>query len=303
MEERVQAGLANFIEVGEALATIRDERLYRATHATFEDYCQTRWGMKRAHANRLITASTVLAPMGSKAGETVTNERQARELSKVEPAKRQDVITRARQLTGGKVTAAAIQTAAKPILAPAPECFIFGNLPALDSSSTRLVATPPPSSPAPTPEAPPAPAEPPPPWSLPAWGDKLRAYIARLVEEAPAASRAEAKWLGRQIAADLFAESPSDPKPEPWGDRKVIPPLPEWVTAYSASIGYPMDGQMWCDQYQTKGWAVGKVKMKDWQSACRNWKTNGWGMGTITLAKVVKKGGSGVDYSKDPFSM
>lgn len=65
------------------------------------------------------------------------------------------------------------------------------------------------------------------------------------------------------------------------GDRKVIPPKPEWVTAYSATIGYPLHGQMWCDSYQSKGWTVGKQKMRDWQAAVRNWKTNDWASPTM----------------------
>ena len=58
--------------------------------------------------------------------------------------------------------------------------------------------------------------------------------------------------------------------------RRIIPPTPEQVTVYSAEIGYPMDGQAWCDSYAQKGWMVGKNKMRDWQSAVRNWKTNKW---------------------------
>jgi DNA N-6-adenine-methyltransferase (Dam) len=67
-------------EVGAALAEIRDERLYRETHATFEDYCRERWQMSKTHANRKIQAAAVmraLAPIGV----TPTNEAQARELA------------------------------------------------------------------------------------------------------------------------------------------------------------------------------------------------------------------------------
>lgn len=60
---------------------------------------------------------------------------------------------------------------------------------------------------------------------------------------------------------------------------KNIPPSPAEVEAYSASIGYPMNGQAWCDSYAQKGWLVGKAKMKDWKAAVRNWKVNGWRCG------------------------
>ncbi len=57
------------------------------------------------------------------------------------------------------------------------------------------------------------------------------------------------------------------------------PPLPDEVTAYSAEIGYPLDGEGWCDSYAQKGWMVGRVPMKDWKSAVRNWKRNRWTIG------------------------
>ncbi|WP_282206835.1 hypothetical protein [Kitasatospora fiedleri] len=63
---------------GKALQIIRDGRLYRATHDTFEKYLEARWGMKRANANKLIKAwpvaqavfenkSNALAHAGAKA--------------------------------------------------------------------------------------------------------------------------------------------------------------------------------------------------------------------------------------------
>ena len=57
------------------------------------------------------------------------------------------------------------------------------------------------------------------------------------------------------------------------GKRRVIPPRPEWVSAYSASIGYRLDVLTFLDFYESKGWLVGKAKMKDWQAAVRTWRT------------------------------
>lgn len=81
--------------------------------------------------------------------------------------------------------------------------------------------------------------------------------------------------------------------PGPFGVKTTIPPLPEWVTAYSVSIGYPLNGPAWCDSYEQKAWKVGKSRMKNWQAAVRNWKTNGWGDGGIALA------GAGTSKAKD----
>jgi hypothetical protein len=66
-EAVIKTGLNTFTEVGNALAEIRDSRLYREQFDTFEAYCRDRWGMERAHAYRLVDAAKVvnlLSPIG-----------------------------------------------------------------------------------------------------------------------------------------------------------------------------------------------------------------------------------------------
>jgi hypothetical protein len=74
----IERGRQTFIEVGNALAAIRDGRLYQATHRSFEAYCRERWGMSRTHADRQIAAArrAELAPIGARP----ENEYQARRL-------------------------------------------------------------------------------------------------------------------------------------------------------------------------------------------------------------------------------
>ena len=99
----------SFESAGVALARIRDGRLYRKTHSTFEDYCAERWGWQRAHAYRLIEFAEIkMSPIGDK----IANEAQARELAKVEPERRVEVLEVA-ATNGG--TAKAIREAAKTI--------------------------------------------------------------------------------------------------------------------------------------------------------------------------------------------
>lgn len=69
--------------------------------------------MSPRHANRLIDSGKVVSEMGPM-GPKITTERQARELSKVEPERRQEVVERASEATGGKLTAKAITDAARP---------------------------------------------------------------------------------------------------------------------------------------------------------------------------------------------
>jgi hypothetical protein len=40
--------------LGDRLSQIREKKLYRATHTTFQDYCVARWDYSKSHANRLI---------------------------------------------------------------------------------------------------------------------------------------------------------------------------------------------------------------------------------------------------------
>ncbi len=49
-----------FYEAGRALRELRDRRLYRSTHPTFEGYCRDRFGFERRHPYQLIDAASVV---------------------------------------------------------------------------------------------------------------------------------------------------------------------------------------------------------------------------------------------------
>jgi hypothetical protein len=110
-EQRIHEGLGRFRDVGLALASIRDNRLYRATDATFEIYCRERWHWSRQRAHQMIECAEVAASLPGDCQPLVDNERQARELAKVEPEKRAEVLAKAAQ--AGPVTAKAIKQAAQ----------------------------------------------------------------------------------------------------------------------------------------------------------------------------------------------
>jgi hypothetical protein len=102
-----------FWAAGKALQVVRDARLYRDTHATFEDYLQQRWDMSRAQAYRLIEAWPLaerLSPIGDK-----INESQVRELLPLASRHGQDAaVTVYRTIAeagGGQVTAALLHGA------------------------------------------------------------------------------------------------------------------------------------------------------------------------------------------------
>ncbi|GAA6617570.1 hypothetical protein [Scytonema sp. NUACC26] len=49
----------SFYEAGKALMELRDKRLYRNTHKTFEEYCRDRFGHSRQKSNYLIAAADI----------------------------------------------------------------------------------------------------------------------------------------------------------------------------------------------------------------------------------------------------
>ncbi len=87
LEKTIARGKKTFVEVGLALAEIRDLRLYRREYSGFEEYCRKKWGWTKQHAYRLIEAAPV-----AKSNLQVTSLNQARELAKVEPGQRAAVV-------------------------------------------------------------------------------------------------------------------------------------------------------------------------------------------------------------------
>ncbi|MHC4618934.1 MAG: hypothetical protein ACYTEQ_14415 [Planctomycetota bacterium] len=56
------------------------------------------------------------------------------------------------------------------------------------------------------------------------------------------------------------------------GSKSFEKPTAAAVKEYAASIGYELDGDEFCDFYESKGWVVGKSPMKSWQACVRTWK-------------------------------
>ena len=79
-----------FYEVDNALLEIRDKRLYRAMHKTFEEYCRERWGMSRRNANYLISSTEVIGNLGTMGPNLPTSERVVRPLTSLPPEKQRE---------------------------------------------------------------------------------------------------------------------------------------------------------------------------------------------------------------------
>ena len=61
-------------------------------------------------------------------------------------------------------------------------------------------------------------------------------------------------------------------KPKPKA-KQFKAPTPLEVDGYMVERGIndPNEAQSFCDFYESKGWVVGKAKMKCWKAATRNW--------------------------------
>lgn len=112
-EQIIDRGLKTFVEVGNALAGIRESRLYRTDHATFEAYCRERWGFNDRRASQLISAAALVSTIVETGLPAPANEVQARELAKVPEPQRADVWRATVERTDGKPTAAAVAETAR----------------------------------------------------------------------------------------------------------------------------------------------------------------------------------------------
>ncbi|GAB2560995.1 hypothetical protein [Nocardia heshunensis] len=83
-ESSIDALRVAFWTAGRALQIVRDARLYRADHATFDEYVEKRWDMQRSYAHKLIRAWPLAARLHPVAPSL--NEGQIRELLPVAAA-------------------------------------------------------------------------------------------------------------------------------------------------------------------------------------------------------------------------
>jgi len=125
-EAVIARGVETFVEVGNALAAIRDQRLYRTKHESFESYCRDRWEIGRSQAYRLIDAAAVVSNVSPIGDIVPSNEAQTRPLASLPPEQQREAWKEAVEtMPGGKPTAAHVQQVVearkpKPAAPPPP---------------------------------------------------------------------------------------------------------------------------------------------------------------------------------------
>lgn len=109
-----------FKQAGEALLVIRDKRLYREHHATFEEYCRERWDMSKTQANRLIAAAQTVTALEKESPETssVTSrftEGSVRPLTTLKPETQKKVVAKLMETQPKEITAKLVTDTARAI--------------------------------------------------------------------------------------------------------------------------------------------------------------------------------------------
>lgn len=93
LETTIETGLETcertFFEIGVALTEIRDGRLYKATHSSFDAYCLARWGFTKSYAETLIRAAVIVKQLSREtSGPLPANASQVRALATLLPSNR-----------------------------------------------------------------------------------------------------------------------------------------------------------------------------------------------------------------------
>lgn len=120
-EQTIDEGLTTFLAVGSALIEIRQHKLYRASHRTFEGYCRARFQLKRQRAYELMGAADVVNNLSeiSDKNETIAlpeRESHASALAQLPAEKRRQVwkqITEEAEQTQQPITATRIKAVVK----------------------------------------------------------------------------------------------------------------------------------------------------------------------------------------------
>lgn len=79
-ERRISVGLTTWLDVCDALQTMRDNRLWRGEFASFDAYCQARLGYGRGRADQFIAAGEMVEALNH-TNVVIPNEAVAREIA------------------------------------------------------------------------------------------------------------------------------------------------------------------------------------------------------------------------------
>jgi len=139
LEAVIEGGLKSFVEVGLALKEIKENKLYRQLgYQNFEQYCLTRWKIRRNYANKKIAASNVVSNLEEGLKGTIvpkflpTAETQIRAISGYESQLQCTIWEKAVEKMGGVPTARVVKETAKEVMKQTEQ------IPDLDPSLSQI---------------------------------------------------------------------------------------------------------------------------------------------------------------------
>jgi hypothetical protein len=106
------------------------------------------------------------------------------------------------------------------------------------------------------------------------WSEPLNRMISVSEDDILAEADRIRQWRrGLTVVEPAKDTSPVvKPTKESASHKRFTPPTADEVAVYSEQISAGVDGQQFVDFYESKGWMIGKNKMKDWKAAVRTWK-------------------------------
>lgn len=111
------------------------------------------------------------------------------------------------------------------------------------------------------------------------------------------ANAANASKSSKDKDEDKDKDKDEDKKGNGAREARFTPPSVEEVAAYCQERGNSVDASCFVDFYSSKGWMVGKSRMKDWKAAVRNWERS-----SDVKATPAKKPGYNVQHHGDELS-
>src|SRR5262245_16598034 len=115
-EEVIVSGWNTCLDVGLALAQIRDQRLYRTEFFTFEAYCRQKWAYGRNYVDKMISAAQVFTHLRTNSTQKPERETQVRPLVGLSKEAAQSAWENAvKAAAGHKITARLVKSAVKEL--------------------------------------------------------------------------------------------------------------------------------------------------------------------------------------------
>jgi hypothetical protein len=117
-EKDITTHVKSLVPAAKGFENIRDKKLYRLTHKTFEQYCQDRWKFSRQYVNEMIRGARAIQGLPPELETLVSKVKVASAVAKVDPAKRLEVVELAVEsatIAGTGVTAKTIESAASVV--------------------------------------------------------------------------------------------------------------------------------------------------------------------------------------------